>query len=176
MQDRTRDPDGKASRDPLANPYAPPADPAASSNGAERTARSYEGERRSVLVVFALSCVTLGIYPAIWYLCRARFFDGLHAGRKVGRLPWIQVALLVGILAGRIAGSAALNETVGGLRLAYDIGTLVVSFRIARVLRNDLARTGRLVHVSGAGVFFFGCLYLQHVINEAAAAPARRRK
>jgi hypothetical protein len=38
---------------------------------------------------------------------------------------------------------------------------------------SDFARTGRFIGVSGAGVFFFGCLYLQHVMNEAAATPAR---
>jgi hypothetical protein len=35
-------------------------------------------------------------------------------------------------VAQRIAGSTALKDAVGELRLAYGIGTLVVSFRMAR--------------------------------------------
>jgi len=60
-------------------------------------------------------------------------------------------------------------------RIASTIMGLIVAFRAARILRSDCARTGRGLGLSysGAGVFFFGCLYLQHLINEAADAPAR---
>jgi hypothetical protein len=64
------------------------------------------------------------------------------------------------------------------LQLALTVTNLGLAFRVAAILRSDFARTGRLIRISGVGVFFFGCLYLQRVMNVAADTPAtlKRRK
>jgi Domain of unknown function (DUF4234) len=157
--------------DPLHNPYAPPAYDAATNAAAEAT--DYRDERRSVLLLVLLCVVTLGIYPPIWYLRRRRFLDSLAADVRLGALPWallVTNAVVVGVLLAKVPeGPKQLA------RIASTITGLIVAFRAAHILRSDCARTGRQLSYSGAGVFFFGCLYLQHLINEAADAPARTR-
>jgi len=160
------------SPDPLSNPYAPPASPLALAGTQDGSSvSSYEGERRSVVLLILLSVVTLGIYPVVWYVRRAPFLDSLSADKKVGGLPWAAVLLLVVSFA--VAFGRAGEGIVRLTQLASGIMNLVLAFRVAHILRSDFARTGRLIGVSGAGVFFFGCLYLQHVINEAASTPGR---
>jgi hypothetical protein len=161
------------SPDPLSNPYAAPASPLAEAGTAgASTSSSYENERRSVVLLIFLSVVTLGIYAVVWYVRRAPFLDSLSADKKVGPLPWALLLLFV------VSFAAALGHAPEGIvrltQLANGILNLVLAFRVAHILRSDFARTGRLIGVSGAGVFFFGCLYLQHVINVAASTPAYR--
>jgi hypothetical protein len=162
------------SSNPLTNPYAPPATPVEPPvDERDATLSSYEDERRSVLLLVMLSILTLGIYPVVWYLRRTRFLDSLDADKRVGVLPWIALGLAV-LLFG-VAAARAEEGAVRAVQLASGITSLVLAFRVAHILRSDLARSGRgLIRVSSAGVFFFGCLYLQHVMNQAAATPARR--
>jgi hypothetical protein len=157
------------------NPYAPPAaDVEARPARGRYSQSSYAGERRSVLLMILLSVVTLGVYPIIWYLRRAPFLDALSADKKVGPMPWIAVGLLGAFF---VVAAARLPEgVVRFTQLASGILNLVLAFRVAHILRSDFARSGRIIGVSGAGVFFFGCLYLQHVMNEAAEVPARARE
>ena len=162
------------SPDPLTNPYAPPAAEPRPSAEQDPSLSSYENERRSVLLLILLSIVTLGVYPIVWYLRRAPFLDSLDADRKVGALPWFALTSLV-VLFG-VAVAQAPQGVVRIAQLVSGITNLVLAFRVAHILRSDFARTGRIVGISGAGVFFFGCLYLQHVMNEAAGIPARSRR
>jgi len=159
------------------NPYAPPSAEvsAAAAPGGRRYSRSdYRPERRSVLLMILLSVVTLGVYPMVWYLRRAPFLDALPADKKVGAMPWIAVALFGVVF---VVAAARLPEgAVRFAQLASGIMNLVLAFRVAHILRSDFARSGRIIGVSTAGVFFFGCLYLQHVMNEAAEVPARARE
>jgi hypothetical protein len=164
------------SPDPLTNPYAPPKAESASGRSTRRS--RYEDERRSVGVLLLLSVVTFGIYPAIWYVRRTPFFDRLDSDKRVDGLQWVTLVLTVALFAVAIA-QAPLQVPEGALRavqLAAGIANLILAFRVAHMLRSDFARTGRLIRVSSAGVFFFGCLYLQSVINRAADTPAYKRK
>jgi hypothetical protein len=161
--------------DPLTNPYAPPAAEIAPAEAPRSSSRSdYTNERRSVLLLILLSVVTFGIYPTVWYVRRARFLDSLASDKKVGVIPWFLVVADVALVA--VAIAHAPEGAIKAVQLATGITSLVLAFRVAHILRSDFARSGRLIGVSGAGVFFFGCLYLQHVMNEAAATPARPRK
>ena len=118
--------------------------------------------------------VTLGVYAGIWYVRRARFFDGLDASKKLGLLPWLSVALLAFLLLASAAGAE--RDLIRLIEAASGLTNLFLAFRMAAILRSDFARTGRFIGFSSFGVFFFGCLYLQHVMNEAAEVPARGRR
>jgi hypothetical protein len=159
------------SPDPLANPYAPPAAPIA----VPGAATSYTAERRSVLLILVLSIVTLGIYPAFWYLRRARFLDSLSSDQKLGRMPvFLLIAYGVTFVLGAVVGVTREGDALTRpIDLAVGIFGLVIAFRVAHILRSDFARTGRFIKVSGVWVFFLGPLYLQHVINKAADTPPR---
>jgi hypothetical protein len=156
--------------DPFSNPYAPPATeiPSRTAGG---DGFSYANERRSVWLLILLVIVTFTIYSPVWYVRRARFFDSLSADKKVGPLPWIFVVALALNFIAAVAGAS--DPILRVAQLFSGISSLAVAFRMAHILRSDFARTGRQIGVSGAGVFFFGCLYLQHVLNEAADTPAR---
>ncbi|HLK38013.1 MAG TPA: DUF4234 domain-containing protein [Polyangiaceae bacterium] len=161
--------------DPLTNPYAPPAEapPAGiGAGGSTRDASDYSSEQRNVLILILLCIVTLGLYPGIWYVRRARFLESLDSDKKLGPLPWFSLALLAALVLAAIAGVE--TEVVRLIEAASGLANLFLAFRVAAVLRSDFARTGRFIGISTAGVFFFGCLYLQHLLNEAAEVPARR--
>jgi hypothetical protein len=131
---------------------------------------------RSVGLVVLLSLITVGIYPAVWYIRRQPFLDALDSDQKMGKtLAWaplvtfaIVVALGILIPDDAMGGSAsrALSGGAGAV-------TLMTAFRVAHILRSHFARTGRLMNVSGVATFFLGTWYLQHVINVAAATPGR---
>ncbi len=150
------------------NPYAPPVD---DEREGEDEAGPYWAERRSVAAVVALYFVTCGLYGPIWFLRRQKFLDSLDSERKIGSLPIVALVLMAISVALSIAlsdkGADRLPTFGGGIIM------LIMSFRTAEILRNDFARTGRLLSVSGVAVFFLGPMYLQHKINEAADTPAR---
>lgn len=126
--------------------------------------------------------VTLGFYPAIWYLRRQAFLDGLRSPTKLG------VALPIVILATGALGTAisiaqpkgALEGLTSLLSLASGLTSLLTAFRVASILRSEIARAGAPVRVSGIMTFFFGILYLQAKMNEIAelaeAGVWRRQK
>jgi hypothetical protein len=169
------------SPDPQTNPYAPPA--AGVGAVAQSTKRSkYESERRSVLLMVLLTIVTVGQYPLVWYVRRARFLDSLNADEMVDPLQWIAVCTnVVSLVLSMALGWMHVQDSAAHflarlLQIAGGVTVLALSFRIAHILRSDFARTGRYINVSGVAVFFLGCLYLQHVINAAADTPASRPK
>jgi hypothetical protein len=163
--------------DPPFNPYAPPAEPPALVPAElagvllrEGGRSSYEGERRNVAYLLLLCIVTMGFYPSFWFVRRAPFLDSVDADRKLGGLPWLSVAACVMLV---VFSFSQDRDAIQIARLIESAISLFLAFRTARILRSDFARTGRTVGVSSLGVFFFGCLYLQHVMNEAADEPAR---
>jgi hypothetical protein len=168
------------SPDPLANPYAPPKADVGPPRGTRRS--KYEAERRSVLLLVLLCVISFGLYPLVWYVRRARFLDSLDSDKKMEGLHWAAVAVTalsfsMSILIGALhVHDGMLVEVHRPIQLAVGVAVLLVSFRVAGILRSDFARTGRLIGTSGVAVFFFGCLYLQHVINKAADTPATRKK
>jgi PAS domain-containing protein len=125
-----------------------------------------------------LSVVTLGFYPAVWYLRRQPFFDGLGTGTVLGSLPRVFIGVqLVAIvaqvaLAMADAPPAASNGLNGGIAAV----NLILSFRAAEILRKAILRKRVLLEISSVGVFFLGSLYLQHKINQAADAIERLPK
>ena len=121
--------------------------------------------------LLAIFCViTFGVYPSLWYLRRARFLDSLAPPKKVGLLPWVSLALILALVV--LSGARATRDAANLVQVGASLVSLVLGFRVAAILRSGFARSRRGIGISGAGVFFFGCLYLQHVMNEAADVPA----
>jgi hypothetical protein len=163
------------SNDPLQNPYAPPT-AAAGSPVAERVqdqSGAYRAEQRSVLLLIVLTVITLGIYPSVWFLRRRRFLDSLDSTKKLGGLA---AAPLAGFIVSFVSGFVGLPPEVDrAVSLAGGAAGIIAAFRVARILRSDFARSGRLLQVSGLATFFFNALYLQYKINQAADTPPSAR-
>jgi hypothetical protein len=121
--------------------------------------------------VFFLSLITLGVYPAIWFVRRQKFLDGLHSKQKLAWLPMANLVALLSAIGIGIVLPQIPTQFVGIL-------TILCAFRVAHILRSDFAQTGRFIDVSTIATFFLGVLYLQWIINKAADTPARiaRRK
>ncbi len=71
--------------EPSANPYAPPRAELGPGAGERGPIGSYSDERRSVLLCIALTFVTAGVYPAVWFLLRRAFLNALDADKTLGR-------------------------------------------------------------------------------------------
>lgn len=83
-----------------------------------------------------LSIVTLGAYPAFWYLRRTSFFDSLSSDKKLGGLQWAYLAMYVTVFI--VALVPAVREMLRVVQLVGGIVNLVVAFRVAHILRSDL--------------------------------------
>jgi hypothetical protein len=163
------------------DPYAPPVEPSRDEerNPLPRGVSDYAGERRPVVLLILLSVVTLGIYPIIWLFRRRAFLDSLDSDAKLGNIPTV-VAVMYGTDVGIGVWSSMAKAGEGLDRLvqiAAGITMLIAVFRVAHILRSDFARSGRFIGVSGVMVFFFGTLYLQYKMNQAAdTSPLKKRK
>lgn len=172
------------SNDPTVNPYAPPAEeerPGSDDDGdrprRRRRGPDFEAERRSVAVTVLLSIVTFGMYNMVWLWRRRDFIDSFDTIQrdKLGRIPEITAAIFgLSMVMALIGGSA--TPLSGPLSLGQGIAMLIACFTVARALRSEIARSGRLIEVSGLLVFFLGTWYLQYKINEIADTPVHRSK
>lgn len=171
------------SNDPTVNPYAPPAEeqrPDDDDDDRPRRRRrgpDFEAERRSVGITVLLSIVTFGLYTIVWLWRRRDFIDSFDTIRrdKLGRIPeMIAVIFGASMVMAMVGGSA--TPLSGPLSLAQGIATLIACFTVARALRSEIARSGRLIEVSGLLVFFLGVWYLQYKLNEIADTPVHRSK
>jgi hypothetical protein len=159
------------SNDPLQNPYAPPTAAAGMSAPDRDQVRNgnYQAERRSVLLLVLLSIITLGIYPSVWFLRRRRFLDSLDSTQKLGGLAAAPLAgLIVSIVLGFVALPPELDRAGS---VASGAASVITAFQVARILRSNFARSGRLLQVSRIATFFFNAFYLQYKINQAADTP-----
>jgi hypothetical protein len=141
-------------------------------------------KRRSVLLMFALTIVSFGLYYPIWFLRRRAALNRLDSPRKLQRWPFlcfIALAVVQTMLA--IAFSpASFEQAIGAgpalllslARFAVGIVILVQCFFIKDILEDHLAGPGDnlpgamlsdRVILSGLMTFFFQMFYLQHIIN-----------
>lgn len=164
------------------NPYAPPRAPEPVPSPSRRARSSdFEAERRPVFLLLLLSLATLGFYPCIWFIRRQRFLDA-HAAKPLGALPIAYLGVQLGAFA--IGVALAFADPAGKIQnpttIAAGVVGLLLSFRVAGILRSVIAARGLNLGVSSVAVFFFGCLYLQYKINQIAdalaALPPRKKK
>ena len=160
------------------NPYAPPRD-APAATPPRRS--SFASERRPVLLVIGLSILTLGLYPSIWFLRRQPFLDAM-TDKPLGPLPRAVLGLTVAATIGGVVLGAldAPPSVTNSLNMAVAVAALILGFRVAGILREEVQRRRLDLGVSSIAVFFFGCFYLQYKINRIAdaidAKPKKRKK
>ena len=106
-----------------------------------------------------------------------------HADKPLGVLPKAYLGVqLLAIAAGiALAYADPTGKVQNPTTLAAGVVGLILSFRVAGILRGAIAARGLNLGVSSVATFFFGVLYLQYTINRiadalAAQPPPRRKK
>lgn len=154
--------------EPEHNPYAPPAETSGIPGGPD-DAPTFASQRFTVLGLFAIAVVTLGLYLPFWLLARRRFLDSLDCEAKLGviapALILISYVLVFFVAFNDPSGKGGLTQP---MQLAGGIVTLFAIFRARRILRSHFLNNRIGSPISGIATFFFGGVYLQHKINAAA--------
>lgn len=134
-----------------------------------------ELKRRPVLLIVLLTFVTAGIYPAVWFLTRRRYFNDLGASEKIGIgfLIFLIVISSLGVLTiavpGFIEGFAEefaradllpmakrLDWAERLIALFESIGVIVLAFKVRRIFDEHFnIKLRRSVKFSKAATFFF---------------------
>ncbi|MEK6926488.1 MAG: DUF4234 domain-containing protein [Nanoarchaeota archaeon] len=141
--------------------------------------------QKNIFILILLSIITIGIYPAIWYIKRAPEFHNLGTQTKLSKtLPtiYLTLAILLIVLAiffpFTISGADLSNFYTGispiqttiiigfiGILAAAKIVGLILAF-ISRVIMNQaLSEKYSKANVSALFTFLFGFLYIQYEIN-----------
>ncbi|TAN43560.1 MAG: DUF4234 domain-containing protein [Nitrospirae bacterium] len=136
-----------------------------------------ELKKLSLFKIVFFACITLGIYPPVWFIRRKDIFNRLISTKKIGSgLPvlaivFFAVGLIASIMAmvfvGRdISASAGFSALANFVNIAGYIILIIMSFRCRRILIDHFnGHLQRGIPFSGAATFFFGVLYLQYKIN-----------
>jgi hypothetical protein len=143
-----------------------------------------ELESRSVVLVVALTLITLGLYYPVWFMLRRSGINSLHSGEKLGVLVFaLAIALQFLALVLILSQGYLTSPEIGWLRffdsavsLLAVILLVIQSFKVKRILEDHAAESSRGLFggsislaqessLSGVATFFFGIFYLQHKIN-----------
>lgn len=118
--------------------------------------------------VFALTILTLGIYPIYWMYSRAKIINTLHEDK-------ISSALLILFVVAEIlwyssvifGGSEAAIQAGGVIAVVNMVLYLIVLFTIRNRLQDIVNRSGNKQYKVGIVLtFFFFVIYLQYKINK----------
>jgi len=161
------------------NPYAPPEAEVA------ETATVTVLKHRSVIAVFLLLIVTLGLYYLVWFFRRRNGLNRLDSSRKLALWPLVVFAayfafqVVLGVVAGESTPQELWGSSVSGLltlsQLGMSILMIVQCFVIKDIIEahaqgsDDDAERGLFkppVKLSGLMTFFFSIFYLQYAINK----------
>jgi len=132
----------------------------------------HSDHRMSVLTLLFLYIVTCGFYGTYWYVSRQPFLDGLSSPTKIGtNFPLVLVIgacinILIAVLV-VMAPDIVVNvlPVTRVFSMALTVATILIAFRVRRVLQEHGARVQPGYDVSAVGTFIFGALYLQYKIN-----------
>jgi len=148
--------------------------------------------RISILVMILLYVVTLGLYPAIWFLRRRAALNALDSPRKLARWPFYSLlgytmfSACIRLAASPDAGPQVQDQSVVLLeqlvRIALGLIMILQAFRVREILEDHLEGSGpddglmrnlarESSRLSGLATFFLSVFYLQWVINQRIAAP-----
>ena len=162
------------------NPYSPPTVPVADIGPIGL-------KRRSVIVMIALSVLTLGLYYSIWFLRRREALNRLDSPRKLRQWPfvvaivWFVFQFLLGVANG-VAGQQVIGDGAATLltvvRLGVGVLMVVQCFFTKDILEDHFAGPGdqvttpmfaETIQLSGVMTFIFQIFYLQYAINRYLA-------
>jgi Tfp pilus assembly major pilin PilA len=144
-----------------------PAPPPFQSAGAPYGASAPQGDRASFprppsmhwFLVFLLGLMTIGIFTWVWMFVQSSWVKKIDRSSSARELF---VAGVVLTIVGAFAGPAFKAPMLGGLlTIAACIVVIVGCFSVARSLREEGARRGLPVEISGITLFFFQVFYLQ---------------
>ena len=143
-------------------------------------------KKKSVILLFVLSVITLGIYCSLWYLKRVPELNNLQTPSKLKKgaiaSAFIIHILLVGSIIGlfviaSLEGISNFNQnevpitftilffTAMILLLIESLLFLLIAFKTRKILNESLINKGILKKVSGFYTFFLNYYYLQYEIN-----------
>lgn len=130
-------------------------------------------KKMSVLLLFLIGLITLGIYYPIWFFVNKDNINAMHSDEKINSnfIGFVLGVAVLGIIVPfvmAILGSA--KETVDSIEklfnLVYLIIFLVLSFKVRLIFDDHFNKYLQKKHnFSGVCTFFFTVLYLQYEIN-----------
>jgi hypothetical protein len=143
-------------------------------------------KNKSVLLVIILSIITLGIYPAIWYMSKSDEFYNLGTKKKLGpTLPAMLIVSNILLIASiiifpltiDIAQMGSFYQRLSPLQtiILFAIGfflllkiffSLLLAFYSRTIINQALENKESKTRVSAFLTFIFTKLYLQYEINK----------
>ncbi|MEK6830179.1 MAG: hypothetical protein AABY15_08750, partial [Nanoarchaeota archaeon] len=140
-------------------------------------------QKKSVALLVLLSIITIGIYPAIWYIKRVTELNNLNTTKKLGKtvpiillileiisilvfialLAIIPLLFLIPSLAIILAGT--ITYVSWGIYILAAILFLIAAFNFRSLINEVLSRKGTNRKISILFTIFFNYLYLQYEIN-----------
>ncbi|HLC86785.1 MAG TPA: DUF4234 domain-containing protein [Candidatus Nanoarchaeia archaeon] len=151
-------------------------------------------QKKSVILLWILSIITLGIYGPVWYLKRKSEFDNLQTNKKLSTklikavlilfviTLILRILLLIISLTGGtenlISGemglatlgiillvSIILSFIIAGISITAFVLFIILAFKTREILNQTLENKKVTRKISGFFTFIFNFLYLQYEIN-----------
>lgn len=137
-------------------------------------------DKKSIFLLIFLSIITLGIYPAFWYIRRAPEFNDLHTTKKLN--PSIGILYLVGHLIFLTSIALYITNMLYKFTTITDfdliaittaisligiilIIKIILAFKTKNLINEALKNKGVERKLSGFFTLIFNQYYLQYEIN-----------
>lgn len=141
--------------------------------------------KKSVLLVWILSAITLNIYSGIWYMKKVGEFLNLGTKKRLNNsLPTTLLVINIALIAAILIFPITITESMGTfyqrvtplqqaiviaimiLAVILFIMNLVLSFRARSIINEALYNKGSRTKVSALFTIIFSHVYLQYEINK----------
>ena len=147
------------------NPYIAPS--AKLNNSADKSNR-HKFKRFTAWGVFALTIITLGVYPIYWLYSRATVVNTIHEKPiSSGLLVSLVVVTILSLVSNSFGESDVALISAGVIAVAYMVIYFMVLFKVRNRLVDIINDSSDTVYKLGPVMtFFFFTIYLQYKINE----------
>lgn len=141
-------------------------------------------QKKNVLIIILLSIITLGIYPALWYMRKADEFDNLSTQKRLNKkLPTLLLIIHVILLALIIIFPLTITTAMGEfyqymtplqqailagiviLAILETILCIIISIKSRTIINQAITNKNSLAKTSLLFTVIFNYLYLQYEIN-----------
>jgi len=142
-------------------------------------------EKKNIFLIFILSTITLGIYPAIWYMTKVKEFNNLQTNKKLKEtFPTILLIINIILIASIIIFPLTITQNMGTfyqhlssfqtilifIIILFTILkiflTLLIAFYARTIINQALENKNSYSKVSALFTLFFTHYYLQYEINK----------